>query len=195
MGDQPKETDVQAAIQSHGDPDPRGRLETIFKRHHRLVFKAAYRVTGNPMDAEDAMQTVFMRLLRREDGAGLTEDPTSYLHRAAVNAALDIQRSRRNRRATALEEVEPVLATAEIEGQERQAGSRQIRERVREALGALNPKMAEVFTLRYFEGYGNNEIATMLGTSRSTVGVMLHRARQTLRQEIQELQEIPHEQE
>jgi RNA polymerase sigma factor (sigma-70 family) len=55
---------------------------------------------------------------------------------------------------------------------------------VRAALAELSPKSAEIFTLRYFEGYGNNEIAIMLGTSRSTINVILHRTRQRLKEKI-----------
>ena len=38
-------------------------LEVIFKEHHGMVFRAAYRVTGNAGDAEDVLQTVFLRLV------------------------------------------------------------------------------------------------------------------------------------
>ena len=168
-------------------PDPAEALEMIYRDHHRQVFQAAYRVTGNAMDAEDVLQTVFVRLLRREGGPTLSGNPTGYLHRAAVNAALDVLRSRRSSKTTALEEVEPVLADAAHKGPERKDSDRRIRERVRQALTKLNPRTAEVFTLRYFEGYGNHEIADMLGTSRSTVAVMLHRARNRLKEEIREL--------
>ena len=183
-----EEKDVQAATQPKLEPETQGRLEDLFRKHHRRVFRVAYRITGNPMDAEDALQTVFMRLLRREESPTLSDDPTAYLHRAAVNAALDIVRSRRSNRAEALEEVESTLADSSGLGQERQVESREIKEEVRKALARLNPKMAEVFALRYFEGYGNNEIARMLGTSRSTIGVMLHRARHSLRTEVRVLQ-------
>ena len=43
-------------------------LEDLFREHNGAVYRAAYRITGNAMDAEDVLQTVFMRLLRREDG-------------------------------------------------------------------------------------------------------------------------------
>ena len=55
---------------------------------------------------------------------------------------------------------------------------------MRQALARMSPKAAEVFTLRYFEGYGNHEIAKLLGTSRSTVNVILHRTRRKLREEL-----------
>ena len=64
---------------------------------------------------------------------------------------------------------------------------REIRETIREAMTRLNPRTSEVFALRYFEGYNNHEIAAMLGTSRSTIAVMLHRARHRLKEEIRSL--------
>ena len=63
-------------------------------------------------------------------------------------------------------------------------GSDEIRSEVRKALAQLSPRAAEIFALRYFEGYDNHEIAGMLGSSRSTVAVILHRARQRVREAI-----------
>jgi RNA polymerase sigma-70 factor (ECF subfamily) len=48
------------------------------------------------------------------------------------------------------------------------------------ALAQLNPRAAEIFALRYFDGYGNREIARLLNTSWSTVAVTLHRTRAKL---------------
>ncbi|MGD0268453.1 MAG: sigma factor, partial [Candidatus Sulfotelmatobacter sp.] len=63
-------------------------LGTIFRAHYGLVFRTAYRITGNAGDAEDVLQTVFLRMLRRGRGAEPLENPESYLRRAAINAAL-----------------------------------------------------------------------------------------------------------
>lgn len=183
-----KERTLQAAAQAeHSPPKPREELEMIFQQHNKLVFHAAYRITGNAMDAEDVLQTVFMRLARREGGPSLAGSPAGYLHRAAVNAALDVVRSRKSARTSHLEDAEATLQDDRVAGPERSSENREVRERVRQALADMNPKTAEVFSLRYFEGYGNNEIAAMLGTSRSTVAVMLHRARNRLKEEISDL--------
>src|SRR6266853_4759072 len=69
-------------------------LDQAFRAHHGLVFRTAYRITGNAGDAEDALQTVFLRLLRRGRNADPLENAESYLRRAAINAALDVIRSR-----------------------------------------------------------------------------------------------------
>src|SRR5271168_4652610 len=69
-------------------------LEQAFQAHNGLVFRTAYRITGNAGDAEDVLQTVFLRMLRRGRSADPLENPESYLRRAAINAALDVIRSR-----------------------------------------------------------------------------------------------------
>ena len=163
---------------------PEADLERVFREHNRLVLRAAYRITGSSQDAEDVLQTVFLRLARREGGIGLSDSPTHYLHRAAVNAALDIVRSRQAARSSSLEDVEPILAASADESPEGLQESAELRGQIRTALGKMNPRNAEIFALRYFEGYGNHEIAKMLGTSRSTINVILHRMRERLREEL-----------
>ena len=80
---------MQAAAQPRSIDSPPAALSAMFERHHGAVFRAAYRITGNPMDAEDVLQTVFYRLLRRQDELDLSDSATGYLHRAAVNAAIN----------------------------------------------------------------------------------------------------------
>jgi RNA polymerase sigma-70 factor (ECF subfamily) len=91
-----------AAVNEAALREPFG-LESVFLEHQRRVFRAAYRITGNAQDAEDVLQTVFLRLHRQGDAASL-ENPSSYLYRAAINAALDLLRARRERSSVALEE-------------------------------------------------------------------------------------------
>src|ERR1700704_1264901 len=69
-------------------------FERMFQEHHRLVYRAAYRITGNSEDAEDVLQTLFLRLLRREFPPDIESNPKAYLHRAAVNIGLDIVKIR-----------------------------------------------------------------------------------------------------
>ncbi len=159
------------------------KLETIFREHHSQVFRAAYRITGSASDAEDVLQTVFLRLLGLERGGALSESPGSYLRRAAVNASLDLVRSRRTWKTTPIDEAPP-LVDDRSGGPERSRQGQELRQQIRESLAEFSPKMAEVFTLRYFEGYENREIARMLRTSRSTVAVLLHRARNKLKKEM-----------
>lgn len=178
---------VQAAVYETPAVRPPEALEAIFREHHGSVFRAAYRITGNAADAEDVLQTVFMRLLRREDQPDLSNSAGSYLHRAAVNAALDMLRRRKRARAVDLDDVGDQLIDT-VNQPERNRGNRELSRRLREALTHLSPRQAEIFTLRYLEGLGNLEIARMLGSSQTSIAVILHRARHRLQKELGSLQ-------
>jgi RNA polymerase sigma-70 factor, ECF subfamily len=158
-------------------------LERIFREHHAMVFRAAYRITGNANDAEDVLQTVFLRMLKRDPGAEPVGNMTSFLHRSAVNAALDLVRSRQNIRNVPLDEMEPVLADSPHRRPDRAQTSGEIRDWLRTALARLNPRIAEMFTLRFFEGKDNPEIARLLNTTPGTVAVTLSRTRDRLEKE------------
>jgi RNA polymerase sigma-70 factor (ECF subfamily) len=97
------------------------------------------------------------------------------LRRAAINAALDVMRARR--------------ANAAVELTDMSAGSTQnatgdLRQALGRALAQLKPRPAEVFALRFLEGFSNPQIARMLGISQVLVAVIVHRARQQLRKEL-----------
>jgi len=158
-------------------------LEQIFKEHHGMVFRAAYRVTGNAGDAEDVLQTVFLRLAKRDATAEPVGNMPSFLHRAAVNAALDLVRSRHNIRNVPLDDLEPVLAEPASRNPERLRHSGEIRDWLRGALARLNPRIAEMFMLRFFDGKENPEIARLLNTTPGTVAVTISRTRDRLEKE------------
>ena len=158
-------------------------LEQVFRDNHAMVFRAAYRITGNATDAEDVLQTVFLRMLKRDSGAVPVDNMPSFLHRAAVNAALDMVRARQNIRNVPLDELEPVLAESSHRGPERVQNSTEIREWLRGALARLNPRIAQMFVLRFFEGKENPEIARLLNTTPGTVAVTLSRTRDRLQQD------------
>ena len=150
-------------------------FDRVFRAYHGLVFRTAYRITGNAADAEDVAQTVFLRLLRRETGADALENEESYLRRAAINAALDVIRSRQSDRTVELLDL-PEPASDD---------PRELRMALGQALGRalaeLKPRSAEIFTLRFIEGFSNPQIAGMLGMSQVLVAVIVHRTRQQLR--------------
>jgi len=159
-------------------------LEELFRAHHTTVVSAAYRITGNTTDAEDVLQTVFMRLLRRQDAAALIENAGGYLRRAAVNAALDLVRDRQAGKHVSLEAHPEQLATAAAAAPDRQQETREMHGLIRRAIAQLPPRAAEIFALHYFEDYSNPEIAQMLGLSATGVAVTLHRTRARLQEDI-----------
>lgn len=160
-------------------------LERVFMEHKERVFRAAYRVTGSASDSEDVVQSVFLKLARRELGdiGDDIQNIGGYLHRAAVNSALDMIRMRRDAQNMPLEDAEisrPLELSSRGEGE---YSSLELRRWLRQAVGKLGTRSAEMFVLRYIEGRDNSEIAKMLKTTRATVAVTLHRTRSLLKKD------------
>jgi RNA polymerase sigma factor (sigma-70 family) len=189
-----EEDAVQPAVkQIKPLPDPPGELELLFHDHHSKVFRTAYRITGNPVDAEDVLQNVFLRLVRGGEAYDMTENPEAYLQRSAINASLDLLRSKSRTRSVAIEDLGEELAESSSVNPETLQADCELRKLIQIAVAKLSPKAAEMFALRYYEGYDNREIAKMLGTSQMVVGVLLHRARVRLRKDIGTYLEKHHE--
>lgn len=155
----------------------------LYAAHARDVFRAAFRITGSVQDAEDVLQTVFLRLMRAADAASL-DNPAGYLHRSAVNAALDLLRQRRRRATVTLDGAPDDDATARDTADPTATAmpsDNALRDELRTAVAALPARTGQIFALRYFEGYSNRQIADLLDTSENSIGVTLHRARARLR--------------
>jgi RNA polymerase sigma-70 factor (ECF subfamily) len=60
----------------------------------------------------------------------------------------------------------------------------EVRDSLRQAVSRLHPTAAEMFVLRYFEGYDNAEVARIMDTSEGSVAVTLHRTRARLQKEL-----------
>lgn len=121
------------------------------------------------------LQTVFLRLVRRSGNTDALENEESYFRRAAINAALDVVRWRQSNRTVELVDVPSHGAAGE---------ATELRQALGRALSKLQPRSAEIFTLRFIEGLNNPEIARMLGISQVLVAVTVYRTRQQLRKEL-----------
>ncbi len=154
-------------------------FESIFREHSEFVYRTAYRVTGSAEDAEDVMQTVFLKLFRNLPPSDIRRKPRAYLYRAAVNTALNVVRSRQHQVLT--DKSELFESDAPWRQSDRDAD---MHENLRMALAGLKPKAAEIFILRYVHGYSDAEIGELLGTSRGTIAISLFRSRSRLRKSI-----------
>lgn len=164
-----------------------GSLEYLFQQHHGRVFRTAHRLTGSAADAEDVLQTVFLRLARGQESPAIAANPEAYVTRAAINASLDLLRKRRRAGAVPMDDVEnsgELAAFVSRRNPETHHEDSELRELIRQAVSRLGPTAAQMFVLRYFEGFDNGEIARVMSTSALVVGVTLHRARARLRKEI-----------
>lgn len=144
----------------------------LYQKHADLVYRAAWRVTGSAVDAEDILQSVFLRVLMREVRLDEARSPEAYLRRAAINAGIDLIRRR------AAHPADPV-GEHQLSQQE---SSPYLKERLRRAIAQLPPRDAELFVLRYVEGLSNGELSEMFGVEKVTIATRLHRIRQSLQE-------------
>jgi RNA polymerase sigma-70 factor (ECF subfamily) len=152
-------------------------FEKIFNAYSRFVYRTAYAVTGRHEDAEDVLQTIFLRLAKREITSDVMRNPKPYLHRAAVNVSLNVIRSHRReanlRDAARFEPAQTPDGTTNDD--------EQLLARLREAIARLKPRAAEIVLLRYVHNHSDAEIARMLGVSRGVIAVKLFRLRARLK--------------
>jgi RNA polymerase sigma-70 factor (ECF subfamily) len=155
------------------------QLEQAFREHYQLVYRTAYGVTGSREDAQDILQTVFLRLLRREIVPDPDKNPKAFLYRAAVNLSLNTIRQRQR-----FVLVEGVEAFEKIAAAKERNPDRGLHDRLYAAMAELEPEVAEMLILRYVHDYSIAEIATLLDKSRSLIAVRLFRSRARLRERI-----------
>jgi len=163
------------SIEMTTTPVPAG-LAGVYERHWEAVFRAALRVTGKPADAEDILQTVFLRLLSRSAQDEAARRPAAYFRRAAVNAAVDLLRRRAVHAETAYDDQAPHAAVEP---------SWLLKEQLRRAIATLEHEDAALFLLRYVEGLSNQELADEFQLEKNNVAVRLHRIRQRLQTELE----------
>ncbi len=148
----------------------------LYERHYGIVYRAALRITGNPADAEDVLQTVFLRFLNQGSRLHSAEVSQAYFRRASANAAVDLLRRRVSHAESPFDDAVPHGGT------ENQA---LLKERLRRAIATLEQSDAVLFLLRYVEGLSNGELAALFGLEKNNVAVRLHRIRQALQAEME----------
>jgi RNA polymerase sigma-70 factor, ECF subfamily len=153
------------------------QLERIFDRHYELIYRTAFSLTGSAADAEDIVQTIFVRLLNRELPPDLSIAPERYLYRAAFNLSLNTIRDKKREVLTDNLEVLDTIYDAGDASAEDLAFDHALRD----AIATLHPAAAQVVILRYVHDYSLADIARTLGTTRSTVAVSLYRSRSRLK--------------
>jgi RNA polymerase sigma-70 factor (ECF subfamily) len=148
----------------------------LYERHYEAVFRAALRVTGRAADAEDVLQTVFLRVLSQGEQDDVAGRPAAYFRRAAVNAAVDLLRRRAVHAETVYDDRAPHAAVE---------SSLLLKEQIRRAIATLESDDATLFVLRYVEGLSNQELADLFHLEKNNVAVRLHRIRLRLQTEME----------
>lgn len=152
-------------------------LEQAYDRYGPMVYETAFRITGCPAEASDIVQEVFLRLTASVQTFSGRGSFTGWLRKVALRAALMKCRARRRRAEVSLEQA-PLPFTR------RRTPAPVDSIALEQALATLSPSLRTVFLLKVVEGYSHDEIAESLGIRRGTSEVRLHRARQSLQQQL-----------
>jgi len=160
-------------------------FEELYHRHFRRVFALCLRMMGNPTEAEDMTQDVFVQLFNKIGMFRGESAFTTWLHRMTVNQVLMHFRKKSTRSELLTDEGETPIQI--VQGTSN-PNSMPVVDRIslERALKQLPVGYRTVFVLHDIEGYEHYEIAKMLGIAEGTSKSQLHKARLKLRQLIRQ---------
>lgn len=151
--------------------DAAQQIERIVEEYSDTLLRVALHYTQNLSDAEDAVQTVFLKLVRLGTSFADAQHEKAWLIRVIINQCKDLKRSAWHKKTTGLEEGYGAAA----------AGAQGPDFEVLSLVRTLPENYRNIVYLYYFEGYSTIEIASMLDMKQNTVESRLHRARAKLR--------------
>jgi RNA polymerase sigma factor (sigma-70 family) len=161
-----------------------GTFETIYTRYYPLIYRLAYRYVGQPDEAEDIAQEVFLRFYSLPPQAGSDAQQRAWLCRVAINLGLNVLRKRKSRFGQ-----EKDIDAADQEGagdvMDRQNPERIVLAEeqatlVRSILAQLPERQQACLILRNI-GLSYEEIAEVTGIPITSIGQVLVRAMRTFR--------------
>lgn len=149
----------------------KNEYENLVKQYHTSLYRLLYTYCRNACDAEDAVQTAYLRLLRSKKVFLSEQHAKNWLYTVGVNYVKDLQKSKWRQN-------DPLEADIPFETEQQ--------EELYEAISELDDKYRMVILLYYYEGYSVKEIAHMLNSNSSTIQTRLQRGREQLRVRLEE---------
>ncbi len=190
------EADEEVVAQARGGSRP--AFAELVRRHSRLVYRVAFRLSGNHSDAEEISQDAFLQLHRKLDSFKGDSKFSTWLYSVTLNAALMHLRERRRHVAERINDYLPqfddsgTLARLDFD-YSKAARADELVERQQLAVAALAavsglPEAYRLpYVLRDLEGLNTEETAALLGLDATLVRQRLHRARLILRAHLNKL--------
>lgn len=151
-------------------------FDELVARFERRVYAVAFRMCGNPEDARDVSQEVFLNAMRALKRFREEARLSTWFHRVAVNASLDHMRKRKRRSDSASIEDVAERPSSDPGPEDAAAGAARAAE-VHRALSRISPEHRAVLVLHDLEDLDYAEVATALDIPVGTVKSRIHRAR------------------
>ena len=173
----PENMDEAELIQRAAEGDG-SAVRVLYERYAPRVFAVVRRIAADDDTAHDYAQEAWIRAIGALPSFRGDARFSTWLHRIAVNAALQGQRKAktRTRRRVPMPETVPVAP---------RPGDSLLEERLQEALDRLPDGMREVMILHDVEGYTHQEIGELLGVATGTSKSQLFKARAKMREMLQ----------
>ena len=186
-----RDPDVRLMLQVRDDVP--GAFEVLVRRYQNRLIGVLTHLVGDPSDAEDLAQEVFLRIYRVRKGYRPQAKFSTWLFTIANNLALNHLRSKGRRATGSLDsgtESRPGLPAAERVAAPGGTASGQLRQEelgdvVRKAVSTLGDDQRMAVLLNKFEDMSYAEIATVMNRSEAAVKSLLARARMELRSQLE----------
>src|SRR5579871_1395491 len=185
----PLEIDWSQTVRRCMDGDS-GAWAELVREHHRRVYGLCYRFTGNPADAEDLTQDVFLKIYSNLSSFDMGRGSLQvWITTMTRNLLVDNFRRTKNQRATGsldegwdvTEELRPVdRLTAQGPSPHESAAQKELAKMVQGALAQVSPELREAVILRDLQDMDYKEIAQVLGIPEGTVKSRISRGRAEL---------------
>ena len=157
----------------------RKALEELVGQYERPIYNAAYRILGNPDDAADATQVVFMKAFEHLGQYDPKYKFFSWIYRIAVNEA--INQLKRGRNQQPLDDTE----VAGTRGPEANVEAGDLYREIQDGLMRLSEDYRTVIVLRHFSECSYQQISEILQIPEKTVKSRLYSARQVMKDTLQ----------
>ena len=157
-----------------------GAFETLYRQHSGRLFSLAVRMLGNPADAEDLLQEIFLSAHRKLESFRGESALGTWLYRLATNQILDHVRSRAARTGQMTDGLDDATLLADASGH-RLADRAIARVDLERAIAELPEGCRAAFVLHDVEGLEHKEVSEVLGIAEGTSKSQVHKARLRLR--------------
>lgn len=173
-------------------------FEQLICGYRRKILNFTYRILGNPEDAEDITQEIFVKAFRAISGFDGKSSFSTWLYTIASNAAMDELRKRKRRKTDKTvslygenDDGEYELPIAdEGDGPYEKAKKKELQRVLSEAIDKLSEEYKTVIVLRDLQGLSYEEIAKIVCVSQGTVKSRISRGRLLLRKLLEKNREL-----
>jgi RNA polymerase sigma-70 factor (ECF subfamily) len=160
-------------------------LEELIRRHERRLYQLAYRLLKDPLEAEDALQEVFLKAYEHAGSFEPRSTVKAWLNRITANHCLNRLRERVPLTSLDDEDTAPPLASAVATPLEALEEA-ELARRLEGLLASLPENQRRALVLKRFGDLSYQEIAEVMETSADAVDGLIKRARQFLKKALKE---------